>query len=256
MTPPFEQSEALSAISNVRHGFFGRQGGYSEKPFASNNMSIAVGDRPHLAEANRAGAAQALGFLRKNLYLLKQVHSADVRTLTDYPDNDVPVEADAMVTKLPILALGILTADCTPILFADPQAGVIGAAHAGWRGAVDGICAATVDAMVALGADPARIVAAIGPTISGENYEVGEQFKADFLALQPDSERHFFELAGKRTHFDLPGFVQAQLRQSGVQTVEKIGGCTYGEPNRYFSHRYGTHQGTKTGRQVAIIGLA
>jgi hypothetical protein len=256
MTPPFEQSEALSATSNVRHGFFGRQGGYSEKPFASNNMSIAVGDRPHMAEANRAGAAQALGFLRKNLYLLKQVHSADVRTLTDYPDNDAPVEADAMVTKLPVLALGILTADCTPILFADPQAGVIGAAHAGWRGAVDGICAATVDAMVALGADPARIVAAIGPTISGENYEVGEQFKADFLALQPDSERHFFEPAGKRTHFDLPGFVQAQLRQSGVQTVEKIGGCTYGEPNRYFSHRYGTHQGTKTGRQVAIIGLA
>jgi hypothetical protein len=255
MTPPFEQSEALSAISNVRHGFFGRQGGYSEQPFASNNMSIAVGDRPHLAEANRAGAAQALGFLRKNLYLLKQVHSADVRTLTDYPDNDVPVQADAMVTKLPALALGILTADCTPILFADGEADVIGAAHAGWRGAVDGVCEGTIAAMVALGARPERVVAAIGPTISAENYEVGPQFMAEFVDLRPDSWRHFFVPPGKRTHFDLPGYVEAQLIKAGIQTIEKIGGCTYGEPDRYFSHRYATHHGTQTGRQMAVIGL-
>jgi YfiH family protein len=153
------------------------------------------------------------------------------------------------------LALGILTADCTPILFADPIAGVIGAAHAGWRGAVDGICGATIEAMVALGAQPENIIAAIGPTISGANYEVGDQFKADFLALQPHGERHFFAPEGKKTHFDLPGFVAAQLSKSGVGTIEKVGGCTYGEPGRYFSHRYGTHQNSRTGRQVAIIGL-
>ncbi|WP_108397138.1 peptidoglycan editing factor PgeF [Devosia submarina] len=255
MNPPFEQSLSLQAITTLRHGFFGRQGGYSEGEFAGNNMSIVVGDKPHLVEANRAGAAQALGFLRKNLYLLKQVHSATVRTLTEYPDNDLPVEADAMVTRLPTLALGILTADCTPILFADPIAGVIGAAHAGWRGAVDGICGATVDAMVALGAEPRNIVAAIGPTISGSNYEVGDQFKAEFLALQPDGEQHFFVPEGKKTHFDLPGFVEAQLSKSGAGMIEKVGGCTYGEPQRYFSHRYGTHHGTKTGRQIAIIGM-
>lgn len=255
MTPPFEQSSALAEITTLRHGFFGRQGGHSTGDFASNNMSIAIGDRPHLAEANRSGAAQALGFLRKNLYLLKQVHSAKVVTLREVPDNDVAVEADAMVTRLPELALGILTADCTPILFVDPQTDIIGAAHAGWRGAVDGIIGNTVAAMVDLGADPARIRAAIGPTISGDNYEVGPQFMTDFVAIQPDGWRHFHVPEGKRTHFDLPGFVAAQLRAAGVVTVERVGGCTYAHPERYFSHRYATHKGTKTGRQIAVIGL-
>ena len=255
MSAPFVQSASLAAIAPLRHGFFGRQGGYSEGEFASNNMSIAVGDQPHLAEANRAGAAQSLGYLRKNLYLLKQVHSATVRVLTEYPDNDEPFEADAMVTNLPTLALGILTADCTPILFADAEAGVIGAAHAGWKGAASSICEATIMGMVTLGADVSRIVAAIGPTISGENYEVGPQFMTDFVALRPNSWRHFSVPEGKRTHFDLPGFVEDSIRGAGVQTVDRVGGCTYGQPDRYFSHRYATHQGGTTGRQIAIIGL-
>lgn len=255
MKPPFEQSPALAEISTLRHGFFGRQGGHSTDEFASNNMSMVVGDRPHLAEVNRTGAAQALGYLRKNLYLLKQIHSATVVTLTTVPDNDTPVEADAMVTRLPELALGILTADCTPILFADPEAGVIGAAHAGWRGAVDGVVGNTVAAMVALGASPDRIRAAIGPTISAANYEVGPDFMTDFVALQPDGWRHFHVPPGKRTHFDLPGFVEAQLKAAGVATIDRVGGCTYGNPDRYFSHRYATHQGTRTGRQIAIIGM-
>ena len=255
MSVPSETSARLSEYPTLRHGFFGRQGGLSEGEFGSNNMSITVGDLPHIAEANRAGAAQSLGYLRKNLYLLKQVHSATVRTLTDYPDNDTPFEADATVTNLPALALGILTADCTPILFADVEAGVIGAAHAGWRGAVDGIVGNTVAAMVALGAEPSRIVAAIGPTISGDNYEVGPQFMEEFVALQPDGWRHFSVPPGKRTHFDLPGFVEAQLRSAGVEQVDRVGNCTYGNPDRYFSHRYATHQQTRTGRQIAIIGL-
>jgi YfiH family protein len=252
---PCEHSAALTALSGIRHGFFGRSGGSSVGEFAENNMSIAVGDTPHLVEANRSAAAQTLGYLRKNLYLLKQVHSADVSVLAHYPDNDTPVEADAMVTRLPALALGILTADCTPILFADGDAGVIGAAHAGWRGAVDGIVGKTVEAMVALGADRANIVAAIGPTISGDNYEVGPHFMDDFVKLRPDGWRHFFLPPGGRAHFDLPGFVEADLATAGIGKIERVGGCTYAHPERYFSHRHATHQGTRTGRQIAVIGL-
>lgn len=255
MKPPFEQSPALAEMTTLRHGFFGREGGHSTGDFTSNNMSIAIGDQPHLAEANRIGASQALGYLRKNLYLLKQVHSAKVVTLTDMPDNGLAIESDAMVTRLPELALGILTADCAPILFVDPETSIIGAAHAGWRGAVDGIIGNTVAAMVDLGADPARIRAAIGPTISADNYEVGPQFMTDFVALQPDGWRHFHVPEGKRTHFDLPGFVEAQLRVAGIGSIDRVGGCTYANPDRYFSHRYATHKATKTGRQIAVIGM-
>jgi YfiH family protein len=160
-----------------------------------------------------------------------------------------------MVTRLPALALGILTADCTPILFADGDAGVIGAAHAGWRGAADGIVGRTIAAMVALGAKRANIVAAIGPTISGANYEVGPHFMDDFVKLRPEGWRHFFLPPGERAHFDLPGFVEAELVAAGIARAERVGGCTYGQPDRYFSHRHATHQGTRTGRQIAIIGL-
>ena len=255
MTVPFEQSGTLSAHDRVRHGFFGRLGGSSVGDFSENNMSIAVGDTPRLVDANRAGAAGALGFERKQLYLLKQVHSDRVRVLTERPDNDEPVEADAMVTRLDGLALGILTADCAPILFADTEAGVIGAAHAGWRGALDGIIANTVSAMVELGAEPSRIVAAIGPTISSANYEVGPHFMDDFVRQRPDGWRHFSAPHGGRAHFDLPGFVEHCLTAADVGAVERVGGCTYGHPERYFSHRYATHQEGRTGRQIAIVGL-
>ncbi len=255
MTPLFETSPALTGIQGVSHGFFGREGGRSTGVFASNNMSITLGDAPGVAEANRAAAAEALGYARPNLCMLKQVHSADVEVVTGAMGDGQLIEADAMVTAQRGLALGILTADCTPILFADPEAGVIGATHAGWRGAVDGIIGNTIAAMVALGAAPQRIVAAIGPTISGPNYEVGDQFMADFVALQPNGSRHFHTPPGKKAHFDLPGFVEAQLREAGLGTVAYAGGCTYAYPERYFSHRYATHQGTGTGRQIAIIGL-
>ena len=256
MTQHYEQSRALADLPSVRHGFFGRKGGSSLGAFSENNMSIAVGDEPRAVDINRSGAAEALGYFRNALYLLKQVHSNRVRTVTQRPDNDEPFEADAMVTNLPGLALGILTADCTPILLSDPQAGVVGAAHAGWRGAVDGIVGNTVAAMVELGADPARIIGAIGPTISGENYEVGPHFMEDFTRLRPDGWRHFSTRNSARAHFDLPGFVAAELASAGVTQLERIGGCTYAHPDRYFSHRYATHQGGKTGRQIAIIGLA
>lgn len=255
MSVPFEQSAALADLPSVRHGFFGRKGGSSLGEFAENNMSIAAGDEPRAVDINRSAAAEAIGFRRNQLFLLKQVHSNRVHRLNAYPTDDEPIEADAMVTRQPLLALGILTADCTPILLADEQARVVGAAHAGWRGAVDGIVGRTVSAMVELGADPARIVAAIGPTISGENYEVGPHFMEDFTKLRPDGWRYFSTRNSGRAHFDLPGFVAAELASAGVTQLERIGGCTYAHPDRYFSHRYATHQGGKTGRQIAIIGL-
>lgn len=255
MSAPYEQSPALGAVPNLRHGFFGRAGGGSTGLFAANNMSTTLGDAEEAA-ANRAAAATALGFAGDRLYLLKQTHSADVVTLGEVSTGGPLLSADATVTNLPGVALGIMTADCTPILLADPQAGVVGAAHAGWRGAVDGIMANTVAAMAALGADPTRIVAAIGPTISGPNYEVGNGFRADFLALHPTGSHFFSTPRGKQVHFDLPAFVIEQLAAAGIGQIERIGGCTYAEPARYFSHRYATHQGTTTGRQIAIIGLS
>ena len=255
MSVHYEQSSLLAELASVRHGFFGRMGGSSLGEFAENNMSIAVGDTPRLVDINRTGAAEALGYRRNQLYLLKQVHSNRVHVLTERPDIDVPVEADAMVTRLPLLALGTLTADCTPILLADREAGVVGAAHAGWRGAEDGIVGNTVAAMVELGAEPDRVVAAIGPTISAANYEVGPQFMDDFVQLHPQGWRHFSTHGGERAHFDLPGFVEAQLRGAGVARIDRVGGCTYAHPDRYFSHRYATHQKMRTGRQIAVIGL-
>ncbi|WP_375451557.1 peptidoglycan editing factor PgeF [uncultured Devosia sp.] len=253
MTVPFESSPLLDAMP---HGFFGRKGGSSNGHFAENNMSIAIGDTPLLVDENRTGAAAAIGFRRAQLYLLKQVHSNRVHTLAERPTGDQPIEADAMVTRLPLLALGILTADCAPILLADPRSGVIGAAHAGWRGAVDGIVGNTIAAMVDLGADPATTIAAIGPTISHQNYEVGPQFMADFIELWSNGWRYFSAPHGGRAHFDLPAFVADQLKIAGVGQIDRVGTCTYGAPERYFSHRYATHHGTITGRQIAIIGRA
>ena len=253
MSVPFETSAMLDTLAGIHHGFFGRIGGQSIGAFAGLNVSEAGGDDPAIVSANRRLALEALELT--DLALVKQVHSARVVTLTERPGAD-RVEADAIVTDLPGLALGIFTADCTPILFADPAAGVIGAAHAGWRGAVDGIIGNTVLAMIQLGAEPSRIVAAFGPTITAPNYEVGDQFRADFLKLHSTGERFFVTPPGGKPHFDLPAFVTEQLNQSGVDLVDRVGTCTYADPERYFSHRYATHQGTTTGRQISIIGRA
>jgi YfiH family protein len=247
-----ETSTALSAVPSLRHGFFGRRGGISTGDFAGLNVSLSVGDDPEAVAVNRQAVADAMAI--GPLAILKQTHSTRVQTLTG-PFAAGTIDADAMVTATPGMALGILTADCTPILFADPEARIIGAAHAGWRGAVDGIIGNTIAAMVALGATPSRIVTAYGPTIHAENYEVGDQFRADFLHLHPGGEAHFHTPAGGRAHFDLPGFVAEQLRAAGVTAIEQVGACTYANPDRYFSHRYATHQQTRTGRQIAVIGL-
>lgn len=248
----YETAPALGALPAIRHGFFGRRGGVSTGEFEGLNVSWSVGDDAVTVEANRdiVGAAIGVG----PLAILRQVHSARVETL-NAPIEPSTLEADALVTAVPGIALAILTADCTPILLADPTAGIIGAAHAGWRGAVDGIIGNTVSAMEKLGATPADIVAAYGPTIHAPSYEVGDQFRAEFLALHPDGERHFHTPIGQKPHFDLPGFVAAQLEAAGIGTIQQVGDCTYAHPDRYFSHRYATHQGTRTGRQIAVIGM-
>lgn len=254
MNVPHEQSPSLIAMPDIRHAFFGRQGGLSTGIYAGLNVSDTGGDDPDVVADNRTLVAAAMGVEPRQFVLLKQVHSPRVVPVTG-PLTGQTIEADAMVSARRGLVLGIMTADCTPVLLADPEAGVVGAAHAGWRGAAEGIIGNTVGAMQELGATPARIVAAIGPTISAPNYEVGSQFKTDFLALHPDGNAYFSVPESGRDHYDLPGFVTDQLRAAGVERIDLVGGCTYGSPDKYFSHRYATHQGTTTGRQIAVIGL-
>jgi YfiH family protein len=254
MPAPYHISKVLADV-RLHHGFFGREGGRSKGELASNNMSISVGDNPDLVVSNRSSAAYAMGEHGiKDLVVFKQVHSTTVVTLTDRPQG--VVEADAMVTNRSDLLLGILTADCAPVLVADPDAGIVGAAHAGWKGAAGGIVNGTVLAMVGLGADPRNIRAAIGPTISSRNYEVGPETAAQIVALDKAAAAHISIPEGKtREHFDIPGLLMEQLFGAGVGLVSDLGMCTYASPGVFFSHRYATHHGTTTGRQIAIIGL-
>jgi len=189
-----------------------------------------------------------------HLVSVHQVHSPDVATLTA-PFSEKP-KVDAMVTATPGLALGVLSADCQPVLFADTKAGVIGAAHAGWKGTQAGVLEATLDAMEALGADRARICAVIGPSISQRAYEVGPEFMEDFLLDDPDSDRFFAGGEGDRVQFDLPGYGLARLRAAGVGDAEWTGHCTYSDPARFFSYRRATHAGEADyGRLIAAIRL-
>jgi polyphenol oxidase len=253
MRVPFLTCRALDGIP---HGFFGREGGESTGVFASLNVSEASGDDLTHVANNRAQATRAIQFSPDALVTVRQVHSNDVVTITERPAPSAPRhEADAMVTNVPGIVFGILTADCTPILLADREAGVIGAAHAGWKGAAGGIAYATVLAMVALGAEPSRISAVIGPTISGPNYEVGPEFAASLLEKHPHAAVRISRLYGPREHFDLPGFVGDQLVGAGVGKVEDLRLCTYADPAAYFSHRRATHEKTTTGRQISLIGL-
>ncbi|RUT34966.1 peptidoglycan editing factor PgeF [Arsenicitalea aurantiaca] len=249
---PFIAAPALSALPGIAHGFFTREGGVSGGVYESLNVTENSADDPALVAENRRRVALAFGLAPDRLAGQRQVHSARVVTLVEVPAPGARPEGDAMVTDRPGIALGILTADCTPILLADPEAGIIGAAHAGWQGAVDGIVGNTVEAMAALGADPARITAAIGPTISGPSYEVGDDFVAALRTRNPAALARVFTPPGGRPHFDLPGFVGDCLAMAGVTQVTDLALCTYADP-RFFSHRRATHEGTTTGRQIAVI---
>ncbi len=241
-------------LAPLRHGFFTRRGGASSGVFSGLNCGLGSSDQREIVMINRARVADAMGVLPDHLVGLHQVHSTKVVTVKT-PLPEAP-RADALVTATPGLALSVLVADCQPVLFADATAGVIGAAHAGWRGALDGVLGATVDAMVALGAQRENICAVIGPAISQREYEVGPEFLDAFLAEDPAFSRFFAQGKGDRMQFDLPGFGLSRLRAAGVGSAEWTGHCTYSDPARFYSYRRTTHaKEADYGRLIAAITL-
>jgi YfiH family protein len=237
------------------HGFFTRRGGMSSGPYATLNCSLSSGDAPDCVSENRARAARAVRADPLRLVGLTQVHgTVAVRVTEPWAAGDGP-SADAMVTDRPGIALGIVTADCAPVLFVDRDAGVIGAAHAGWRGAVQGILEATLDAMATLGARTGRVIAAIGPCIAQVSYEVGADLRDAVLADNP-AHSGFFAVGGRegRWQFDLPGYCVARLAAAGVARVHRVVVDTCADEARFFSHRRRTRSGGgPIGHQISII---
>ncbi|NIJ35625.1 hypothetical protein FHR22_000274 [Sphingopyxis panaciterrae] len=252
MTAPFETAAALAGIA---HGFFGREGGVSTGELASLNCGLGSGDDPALITENRRRVAEAVlpGAALAGLY---QVHGDRCITVDASSDLSARPEADALATCLPGILLGILTADCVPVLFADREAGVVGAAHAGWKGAIAGVTDATLDAMESLGAQRERIAVAIGPCIGRASYEVDDGFVGRFLSDDAANERFF--AAGRAGHamFDIAAYVAARLAASGVTRIAIGGEDTYADAGRYFSYRRACYKNENSyGRQLSVIGL-
>ncbi|WP_420569393.1 peptidoglycan editing factor PgeF [Thalassovita sp.] len=241
-------------LRDVQHGFFTRKGGASSGVFQGLNCGYGSSDQKEIVTINRARVAQAMDVASAALVTIHQTHSADVEVIRSADQNTGP--ADAMVTDVPGLALGILTADCQPVLFADADAGVIGAAHAGWRGALDGILENTVQSMVDLGATREKISAVVGPSISQRAYEVGPEFLDSFLSDDPENSRFFIQGNGDRQMFDLPAYGLHRLQAAGVGSAGWIQHCTYSDPQRFFSYRRTTHEKEADyGRLISVIRL-
>jgi len=257
MTAPAALTAAGLSDDGIRHGFFTREGGVSTGIYDGLNCGFGSSDDRDAITENRARVATALGVPAPALITIHQIHSADV-TVVEAPwmPGDAP-RGDAMVTVARGVGLGILAADCAPVLFADAAAQVIGAAHAGWRGALDGVLASTVQAMERLGATRAGIRAAVGPCIAQPSYEVGPEFFDSFANAGVETARYF--AAGDREQhyqFDLPGFVQDRLLQLELGGVELLAHDTYADPGRFYSYRRTTHRGEDDyGRQIAAIAL-
>jgi YfiH family protein len=251
------QARLLLQASGLRHAFFTRDGGVSAGVYASLNGGPGSSDAPARVAENRGRMAVALGVKPDCLLTAYQIHSPDVVILDrPWPAQQRP-RADAIVTRSPGLAIGVTTADCGPLLFADATAGVIGAAHAGWRGAATGVIEATVAAMERCGADRDRVVAALGPTIRQPNYEVGPEFVSRFEKEDPGNGR-FFKPAGRPEHalFDLPGYIAARLAAAGIHKIEDLGHCTYADAGRFFSYRRSVHRNESDyGRHISAIAL-
>ncbi len=243
-----------SGLAPVRHGFFGRAGGASSGVFHGLNCGYGSSDQHEAVTINRSRAAAALGVEPEALVGVHQVHSADVVTV-EAAGGPIP-KADALVTATPGIALSVLTADCQPVLFADAANGVIGAAHAGWKGALAGVLDATVAAMEALGARRDHVHAVIGPAISQRAYEVGPEFFESFMDADPAYGRFFVNGKGDRLLFDLPGFGLHRLRAAGVRQAEWTRHCTYADPARFYSYRRSVHaREADYGRLIAAIRL-
>jgi YfiH family protein len=248
----------LSDTRDVAHGFFGRRGGVSEGLYASLNCGPGSNDvRANVIENRRRVLERLADGGGARLVTLYQIHSPHAVAVTTPWEIGSQPQADAMATNVPGIALGILTADCAPVLLADNDANVIGAAHAGWKGAVSGVIANVVKAMEGLGARPSRIRAAIGPAISQTNYEVGPEFRTHFMEMDSANAR-FFATGARPDHwqFDLEGFVADRLAAAGVGDVERLSTCTYAAENDFFSFRRTTHRGEADyGRDISAIML-
>lgn len=249
------------AISDIPHGFLGRAGGVSTGIFQGLNIALgSADDRANVIE-NRARAAAAI-LPGAKLARVYQVHSADVINAVDAISHatvtieDNPPKADALVTDRPGILLGISTADCAPVLFADHVAGVIGAAHSGWKGAIGGVNEATIAAMEKLGADRDRIICAIGPCIAQKSYEVDAGFLFNFCEVDPQNERYFVDGKADHFQFDLEGYVASRLASAGIKKIECLGEDTYSQPSRFFSYRRSCHRNEPSyGAQFSLIGL-
>jgi polyphenol oxidase len=251
------EAPALARLGGLRHAFFTRDGGVSPGIYASLNAGVGSNDVPENVATNRARMATSLGVAPERFLTCYQIHSPDV-VVADAPwSAQARPRADAIVTSMPGLAIGVSTADCGPVLLADPDARIVGAAHAGWRGALAGVTDATIAAMERLGATRQRIVAAIGPMIRQPNYEVGAELRDRFIAADPANQR-FFAPAARDGHFmfDLAGYVAARLAAAGIGVVEDLGACTYADPDRFYSYRRMTHRGEADyGRHINGIVL-
>lgn len=240
-------------LGDVQHGFFTRKGGASSGIFRGLNCGTGSSDQSDIVRINRARVAEAMGVDALNA--VHQYHSADVVTVTE-PLGEAKPKADALVTNVPGQALSILTADCQPVLFSDPAAKVIGAAHAGWRGALAGVLDATIEAMVALGATRGDIRATVGPTISQKAYEVGPEMLDEFIAEDPENARFFAQGQGDRYQFDLPAYGVHRMRAAGIGDANWIRHCTYSDADRFFSYRRTTHaKEADYGRLISVIRL-
>jgi len=250
------EAPELSSFMTIRHAFFTRQGGVSTGLYSSLNGGLGSADNPDHIRENRRRMAESLEVAEPMLISLYQVHSPTV-IVVEEPWGETRPQADAMVTSKPGIALGIATADCGPVLFADTENSVVGAAHAGWKGAIGGVLEATVTGMEKLGADRSSIVAVLGPTISQKNYEVSAEFREQFM--QNDGANNaFFLSAARENHylFDLPGYIAMRLEKTGIGVFSDVDCCTYEDEEKFFSYRRATHRHEPDyGRQISAIRL-
>ncbi len=247
------KASVLSDIEGISHGFFTRQGGHSGGVYASKNTGLGADEDNEVVLKNRQIVAEVLG--AGEVVTPYQYHSGVALVVKKGWDWQSPPKADALVTRKKGLAIAVNTADCTPVIFADIKGGVIAVAHSGWKGTVGGVLEATINQMKALGSDPDDIVAAIGPTISQANYEVGPEFVEQFLADNPDSEEFFVDSERDgHSMFDLPGCVGRRLERYNLKQIEDLSLCTYGDEQRFYSYRRMTHRGEPDyGRQMSAI---
>ena len=251
------ESLLLSSVPGIRHAFFTRAGGVSSGIYAGLNGGLGSQDEPQKVQENRRRMAAMLDVAPAKLLTLHQIHSPDVIVATEPWPSTARPKGDAMVTKVPGIALGVTAADCGPVLMVDPKARVIGAAHAGWKGALGGVVEATIEAMEAQGASRDGIIVGLGPMLRQRNYEVGMEFVARFEEADPDNAR-VFSSASRHGHamFDLPGYIQARLSAAGVLMADDIDLCTYADEDSFFSYRRATHRKEPDyGRHVHAIVL-